>query len=100
LSGRPPWVKATTTRKASDVRRVLLLCAVAGLGINTARAAQQRPPQQPVDAELLEFLGSLDSEEDGWQEYLEKVPVKAEAKLPVKAPQTPAKPAEKQVKAK
>jgi hypothetical protein len=82
------------------MRRVLLLCAVAGLGVDTARAAPPRTAQHPVDAELLEFLGSLDSEEDGWQEYLEKAPMKAAEKAPAKAPQTPAKPVEKQVKAK
>ena len=66
--------------------RSTLLAAVAGLTIHAARAAA--PPPKEVDAELLEFLGSLDVEESGWQEYLEQKPVKA----PAKPPQTPPPP--------
>jgi hypothetical protein len=64
--------------------RSMLLAVVAGLPMNVARAAT--PPPKVVDAELLEFLGSLDVEEDGWQEYLEQKPVKAPVKQPEKAP--------------
>lgn len=63
--------------------RSILLAAIAGLAMNAARAAT--PPPKEVDAELLEFLGSLDVEESGWQEYLEQKPVKAPVKQPVKA---------------
>jgi len=49
--------------------------------------AQPAPP----DAELLEFLGSIDSDEQGWQEFLEQMPLK-----PVRAAAKPvAKPAPK-----
>ena len=34
-----------------------------------ALAATPAPPA-PVDADLLEFLGSVDSEEPGWHDYL------------------------------
>ena len=51
----------------------LLLCAFAGLGAGNVPAAQA-----PVDAELLEFLGSI-GEDDDWQEFLEHRPVKAAA---------------------
>jgi len=61
-----------------------MLAALAGLALNTARAAA--PPPKAVDAELLEFLGSLDVEESGWQEYLEQKPVKAPVKQPQKSP--------------
>ena len=67
--------------------RGALLAAMAGLTMHAARAATPAPAPTPkeVDAELLEFLGSLDVEESGWQEYLEQKPVKA----PAKPPQTP-----------
>jgi hypothetical protein len=65
----------------------LLLCALAGFGAQGATAAQE-----PVDADLLEFLGSI-GEDDDWQDFLEQKPVKAAAgkaakdaqKTPVKA---------------
>jgi hypothetical protein len=79
------------------MRRALLLCAFAGVGV-----AQAASP--PPDAELLEFLGSVGAEDD-WQEYLEEQPVKDAGKKEVKSvpppvAKTPAKPDEKQVKAK
>lgn len=62
------------------MRRALLLCALAGFGVGT------RAAQPPVDAELLEFLGSIDSDDDSWQEYLEKKPVKPAARQAAKQP--------------
>lgn len=56
----------------------LLLCALAGFGAGRAHAAQA-----PVDADLLEFLGSI-GEDDDWQDYLEQKPVKAAAGKPTK----------------
>lgn len=78
-------------------RPALLLCALAGLGAQRAQAAQAA--QAPVDADLLEFLGSI-GEDDDWQEYLEHKPVKAEAgktetekrSVMAKAPAKPATP--------
>lgn len=67
-------------------RPALLLCALAGFGPASAHAAQEA-----VDADLLEFLGSI-GEDDDWQEFLEQRPVKAADAKPAKAPQkTPAK---------
>jgi hypothetical protein len=43
----------------------------------------------PVDVELLEFLGSLDSDDEGWQEFLEQRPVGAAGKTPAKVPSPP-----------
>ena len=64
----------------------LLLCALAGIGALRAHAAQA-----PVDADLLEFLGSI-GEDDDWQDFLEQKPVKVAAGKPAKEPQkTPAK---------
>ena len=45
----------------------LLLCAPLLLA-RGALAAAPAPP--PVDDDLLEFLGSVDSEEPGWHDYL------------------------------
>lgn len=48
---------------------VLLLLSATSL----SHAAQPAPK---VDAELLEFLGSVDGDEEGWREFLEQMPVK------------------------
>ena len=64
----------------------LLLCALAGLGAQGVQGAQA-----PVDADLLEFLGSI-GEDDDWQDFLEHTPVKAAAGKTTKdAPKTPVK---------
>ena len=82
------------------MRRALLLCAL-GFGSAGAHAAQP-----PVDAELLEFLGSVDSDDESWQEFLEHKPVKPTPDKPVtKQPKQvaktpPPKPEEKKVKDK
>jgi hypothetical protein len=72
----------------------LLLCALAGFGAERAHAAQA-----PVDADLLEFLGSI-GEDDDWQDYLEHKPVKATAgkskdvqKTPPRSPESVSDPA-------
>jgi len=49
-----------------------LLVAVASLAVAGVQAADAKK----VDVELLEFLGSIDAEEQGLQEYLEQKPVK------------------------
>jgi len=84
------------------MRRALLVCALAHFGVTGAAA------QPPVDSELLEFLGSIDSDDDSWQEYLEHRPVKpadeqAAKRPPQPQPQPkapPPKPEEKKVKDK
>ena len=87
------------------MRRALLLCALSGCGSAGALAAQP-----PVDADLLEFLGSVDSDDDAWQEYLEHRPVKPADKTASKEPvrrtvkqpakTAPPKPEEKKVQDK
>jgi hypothetical protein len=61
----------------------MLAGAVALLLSGAAHAAGQ---PGKVDAELLEFLGSIDAEEKGWQEFLEQKPVKAVEKKPPRKP--------------
>lgn len=63
-------------------------------------AAQAAESAQQVDAELLEFLGSIDAEEEGWQEYLEQKPVKPVQKAPQEKAPAPRKPDPKQAKSK
>ncbi len=79
------------------VRRSLLAAAMASLIVDAAPAAESA---KKVDAELLEFLGSIDVEEEGWQEYLEQKPVKPVEKAPQKPAPAPGKPDPKKVKAK
>jgi hypothetical protein len=55
-------------------RTTVLLCALAAVTASPVYSAIKT--EKPVDEDLLEFLGSLDSEEEGWHDYLEQVPVK------------------------
>jgi hypothetical protein len=87
-----------------SVRKSLLICALAGLAAGSAQSAE-KATEKAIDADLLEFLGSLDSEETGWHDYLEQGAVKATGKkAPIKAPAkspAPTAPADvKQVKSK
>lgn len=86
-------------------RLVAMLLAGCAAGVaQGAEPAKASPPAAAVDAELLEFLGSLDVEEEGWQQYLEERPIRSAAAKP--APDTPppraaeSKPAPRQVKDK
>jgi hypothetical protein len=44
---------------------------------NSAAAAKvaKRAPDPPADADLLEYLGSVDSEEQGWIDYLARTDI-------------------------
>ncbi len=52
----------------SAPRRALPWLALPRLAARPLLAAQ--PPAPPVDADLLEFRGTVDSEEPGWHDYL------------------------------
>jgi hypothetical protein len=56
-----------------------LLIAMAALAAGTAPAAE---PVPEVDADLLEFLGSLDTEDEEWRDYLAERPIRPEAGKP------------------
>lgn len=80
---------------------------LAGVAAGAVLAAEPKaaPPAQsapekvePVDADFLEFLGSLDTEDEEWREYLEDRPIKAAGKPAEKKPPPPAKPDPQQVK--
>jgi hypothetical protein len=75
-----------------------MMIAVAAVFAVTARASEDA---KKVDAELLEFLGSIDAEEEGLQEYLEQKPVRPVAdKPPQKKTPAPRKPEPELVKKK
>ncbi len=74
--------------------RSLLAVAMAALVVQSQAADSAKK----VDAELLEFLGSIDVEEEGWQEYLEQKPVKPAEKVQAKPVPAAGKPDPKQVK--
>lgn len=68
------------------MRRAWLTAVLAGLVAGAAQAAEPRPAPadkkpaaeqdiEPVDADFLEFLGSLDTEDDDWREFLESRPI-------------------------
>jgi hypothetical protein len=90
---------------ADGMRSACVAVMLAGMAMDGAMAAEARPAPpapgkvvEPVDVELLEFLGSLDTEDEEWREYLESRPVKEAAGKPEQ--KAPAKPAPKQAGAK
>jgi hypothetical protein len=62
-----------------------------GLALQPAllRAGAPGKPVEPADADLIEFLGSVDSDDEGWKEYL----ARKDAQLPVAKKPPPAPPA-------
>jgi hypothetical protein len=76
------------------MRYACVAALLAGVAAGAAHAGEpQTPPPaqskvEPVDAEFLEFLGSLDTEDEAWREYLETRPIRATAGKPAqqKAP--------------
>lgn len=83
------------------MRAAVLAGVIAGLAAQpmlAAEAAKPAPAAQEADAELLEFLGSLDEEDEDWRKYLEERPIQAAAGKPAPPtqvpPREPAKPVE------
>ena len=54
---------------------------LAGLATGAVQAAEPKPAPdtgkdvERIDAEFLEFLGSLDTEDEDWREFLESRPI-------------------------
>ena len=70
---------------------------IAWLIAATALSAAPLHAAQPLPDELLEFLGSIDTAEDGWTDYLEqtdvqKVGARAGKATPAPPPSPPANP--------
>ncbi len=57
------------------------MLASALLAAGTGATAAE-PPAPAVDTELLEFLGSIDVEDEAWRDYLAERPVRPEAGKP------------------
>jgi hypothetical protein len=64
------------------VRAWICLGLLLGLAAPLLLRAAEPPPKtvEPADEDLIEFLGSVDSDDEGWKQYLAR-----------KDPQTPAK---------
>jgi hypothetical protein len=50
------------------------------LAATTNRAQESPPAEEQVDEELLEFLGSIDTDDEDWIEFLSQTDVKQVAK--------------------
>lgn len=62
-----------------STRRNLLAAAAAAFAAVGTQAAE---PATEVDIEFLEFLGSVDAEEEEWREYLAERPIRGEMGKP------------------
>lgn len=62
-----------------STRRHLLAAAAAAFATVGTHAAE---PAAEVDIEFLEFLGSVDAEEEEWREYLAERPIRGEMGKP------------------
>ncbi len=68
-----------------------LPCGFALAGAPVSQPGSAAPPiSAAVDAELLEFLGSVDSSEPGWHDYLEHADLEKVVAAPAKAAPPPA----------
>jgi hypothetical protein len=65
-----------------------LLCVGMLLGLPLLLRAGQPPAKsvEPADADLIEFLGSVDSDDEGWKQYLARTGARPAAKRPPAAP--------------
>ena len=80
-------------------RQCVLLALPWGLALPSGLALADSPPAAPpthepaagaaADADLLEFLGSVDSDEDGWHDYLEDTDLDKVIRAPAKAAPQP-----------
>jgi ABC-type glycerol-3-phosphate transport system substrate-binding protein len=86
------------------MRRACALTLLAAMAAGAAHAAEHQspPPAQgkveSVDPEFLEFLGSVDTEDEAWREYLENRPTQATAGKAADKPAPPSQPAPRQEK--
>ena len=80
------------------MRRACIVALLASVAAGAVQAAEPKPAPaaeskvEPVDADFLEFLGSLDTEEEEWREYLENRPIRDAAGKPAGQKSSPGKP--------
>jgi hypothetical protein len=67
-----------------------LPCGFALAGAPVSAGGTVPPISAAVDAELLEFLGSVDSTEPGWHDYLEDTDLEKAVTVPEKKAPPPA----------
>jgi hypothetical protein len=70
------------------VRAWLCLGLLLGVPLQGVRLCAAEPPPksvEPADADLIEFLGSVDSDDEGWKQYL----ARTSARTPVVKKQSP-----------
>lgn len=87
------------------MRHACMAAVLVGMAAGVAQAAEPKPAPaaeskvEPVDAEFLEFLGSLDTEGEDWREFLESRPINNAAGKPAEQ-KTPPRPDPQQEKVK
>jgi hypothetical protein len=62
------------------LNRALALSLI-GAGMALADEPARKPPPEPADAEFLEFLGSIGSDDDGWINFLSQTDPAAAARV-------------------
>lgn len=67
---------------ARGPRRLKQSFAMAAALFAAGSGAMAAEPATAVDTELLEFLGSIDVEDEAWREYLAERPIRPEAGKP------------------
>jgi hypothetical protein len=69
-----------------------LLCVGMLLGLPLLLRAGQPPAKsvEPADADLIEFLGSVDSDDEGWKQYLARTGTRPAKKPPAAPPSSSA----------
>jgi hypothetical protein len=69
-----------------------LLCIGMLLGLPLLLRAGQPPAKsvEPADADLIEFLGSVDSDDEGWKQYLARTGTRPAKKPPAAPPSSSA----------
>jgi hypothetical protein len=76
------------------VRAWACLGLLLGMPLQPLLVRATEPPAkvvEPADADLIEFLGSVDSDDEGWKQYLARTGTRAPAVKPL--PPAPAPPA-------
>jgi hypothetical protein len=88
------------------MRHACIAAVLTGLAAGAVQGAESKPAPkaaqdvEPVDVEFLEFLGSLDTEDEDWREFLESRPINDAAGKQAAKKTPPPKPDPKQDKVK
>ena len=74
------------------VRAWACLGLLLGVPLQSIPVRATEPPAkvEPADADLIEFLGSVDSDDEGWKQYLARTGTRVPVKASQPAPAPPA----------